>query len=94
MLRVRWFLKAEERLPPPPVRQSDDRVPVAVGIVLWALLAVVGFVRYDDLADRDRGWWAWCAVAGVVLGLLGMRILQRRREHAADDEPANRNETS
>jgi hypothetical protein len=80
---VRWHLKPHERLPQPEVRQTDDRVPVLVGTIAWAILAVIAFLEHDDLARHDREWWAWAAVAGAALGLVGLRQLQGRRNRAA-----------
>jgi hypothetical protein len=81
---VRWYLRPEERLPQPPVPESDDRVPVLIGTVAWAVLAVVAWIAYDTLEDDGRGWWLWSAVSGFVLGLMGLWIVQRRRTRGGD----------
>jgi hypothetical protein len=82
---VRWYLRAEERLPQPDVRQGDERVPVLAGTVVWLVLAGIAFLAHDDLARHDREWWAWTAVAGFALGLLGIRHMQRRHNRAAPE---------
>jgi hypothetical protein len=92
VLGVRWFVRPQDRLPHPEVRQTDDRAPVLVGTIAWAVLAVIAFLAHDDLARHDHEWWAWVAVSGAVLGVLGLRLLQGRhnRRTAADGtaEPA------
>ena len=45
--------------------------PIAVGMIIWLLLLTAGIIWRDDLAADGRTWWIWCAVTGVVLGLLG-----------------------
>jgi len=82
---VRWYLRAEERLPHPDVRRTDERAPVVAGTVAWLVLAGIAFLAHDDLARHDREWWAWTAVAGFALGLLGIRQMQRRHNRAAPE---------
>jgi hypothetical protein len=87
---VRWYLRPEERLPQPPLPETDDRLPVLVGTAVWAVLAVVAWVGYDDLDADGRGWWLWTAVCGTVLGVVGYAYMQRRkareRADAVDDD--------
>lgn len=51
---------------------------VAVGTVVWAVLAVVAFLFRDRLDAAGHGWWAWVCVAGAGLGLLGLPYVIRR----------------
>ena len=60
---------------------------IRVGTAVWALVLVVMLPFAGRLADDDRTWWLWTAVAGVVLGLAGVaftthrhRRIQRVRE--------------
>jgi hypothetical protein len=77
--RVRWYLPSAERRPQPPsVRHGDDRVPVLAGTAAWAVLALIAWVEYDDLAADGRGWWLWTAVSGAVLGVVGSFWMQHR----------------
>jgi hypothetical protein len=75
---VRWYLKAEERLPQPPPPDVDDRLPVLAGTVIWAVLALVGVLFRDRLAEDGREWWIWAASAGFLLGLVGLAYMHRR----------------
>lgn len=70
-------LPLEER-PTPPAPRTDDRVAALAGSAVWAVSLVVVLVERDDLVADDRGWWVWCAVAGLALGLVGLLHLQRR----------------
>ena len=49
------------------------RLPVVIGTVVW-LVAWVFLLATD--ADRD---WQWIAMAGWVLGLIGMPIMWWQR---------------
>ena len=69
---------------------------ITVGTVIWAVALVVTLVLHDWLSDRGAGDWVWITVAGVGLGLLGIRIVRRRRTRLSKmsqsdpsrDEPA------
>ena len=43
----------------------------AIGTLLWAVAFVLTKIFSDELADSGREWWSTCALAGVVIGLLG-----------------------
>ena len=52
---------------------------VAIGTALWAVALVVLVLFRDKLAETDSQWWITVAVAGVVLGVLGLLYTTRRR---------------
>ncbi|WP_285599245.1 DUF2530 domain-containing protein [Kineosporia sp. NBRC 101731] len=56
-----------------------ERLPVAVGTGIWALLFVLGLVLRPELESTGRGWWVWTALAGVALGFVGYTYLLVRR---------------
>ena len=73
--------------PVPPVDVDGLRV-VAVGTVLFAVAAVLTWLRRDQLAADGHGdWFAICA-SGAGLGLVGLlycwnRVRQRRATEAS-----------
>jgi hypothetical protein len=72
-------------MPAPPVLAplpvNTPRV-VLVGTVLWALALGLSLV-VPGLHSGSRSWWPWSAVAGLLLGLLGLAYLRRGRGNAA-----------
>ncbi|GAC1439997.1 MAG: hypothetical protein NVSMB55_03110 [Mycobacteriales bacterium] len=72
------------RHPDPPPLETDDVKIVAGGTAAWALATVIlGIAR---LAGADvHGWWIAMCLAGALLGLLGVRYCQRRRDAIARD---------
>ena len=52
--------------------------PVVGGIVIWLALLVVFLIKRDALDDAGNGWWVWCALTGVILGMLGFAIVATR----------------
>ena len=52
---------------------------VVIGTALWAVALVVLVLFRNKLAETDSQWWITVAVAGVVLGLLGLLYTTRRR---------------
>ncbi|MYS85382.1 DUF2530 domain-containing protein [Streptomyces sp. SID5474] len=70
--------------PAPPPHEGNIIRLVAVGSLIWFALFVVAWLMRDTLADDDRGWWPWCALAGSGLGLFGLWYC--RRLQSADED--------
>ena len=67
----------------PVARESDGLVEVAAGTTLFGVAAVVGLLTQGWLQVRGWGWWLDVAVAGFVLGLVGMSYCGYRRRRLA-----------
>jgi hypothetical protein len=70
---------------------ESDAVPViAIGTIAWAavlvLLLVLRALGHRPGAHDD---WLWIAVAGVGLGLVGLRTVRRRRAALRREAPAD-----
>ena len=63
---------------------------ITVGTVLWAVGLVVVLLLHGWLDDRGNADWVWIMVAGVGLGLLGIRIVRRRRARLRDESKSPR----
>lgn len=66
-----------ERRPDPEPLETNDVAIVAAGTLAWALALVVLLVLKATGTDIHDWWWQTC-VAGVALGLLGVRYCRRR----------------
>ena len=55
---------------------------VTVGTVVWAIAAVVLFLAKGQLS-ADSQDWPWIALAGTILGLMGIRYTKRRAARVA-----------
>lgn len=76
-----------DRRPDPPPLETDDVKIVAGGTAAWAL-AFIGLL-IARLAGADiHSWWLVMCAAGALLGLLGVRYCQRRRDAIARDRAA------
>ena len=79
------------RHPDPEPLETDDVKVVAVGTALWFVALAVTLLLHDRLADDGHGDWVWIALAGSLLGLLGLRYVVRRRaalrRDAAEEVP-------
>ena len=75
------------RRPDPEPLETNDVLIVAGGTALWAVaLVVLGIAR---LAGADiRTWWLGMCAYGVLLGLIGVKYCQRRRDAIARDRAA------
>ncbi|WP_432511238.1 DUF2530 domain-containing protein [Kineococcus sp. SYSU DK001] len=71
------FLPPSKAKPPPPPVRTDDRRPVLVGLVVWAVLLGVA-IAVPEVRDTGEGRWLGSCVAGLALGLVGLAHLHRR----------------
>lgn len=55
---------------------------VGAGTTVWLLLLVVS-LAVPGLHSGGRHWWPWAALAGLLLGLVGLLYLRRGRGNAA-----------
>lgn len=67
-----------ERKPDPEPLETNDVAIVAAGTVAWALGLLVLLILKAGGTDIHDWWWQMC-VAGVGLGLLGVRYCRNRK---------------
>jgi len=84
---VRLTPRPDQRRPDPPPLPTNDRRTVVVGTIVWGVLLVGAVAVHGRLQASGRGWWVWVPVAGVLLGLIGLRLVSRRRRGVRDGEP-------
>lgn len=76
---MRLWLKDSERRPDPLPARTDARQAFLAGTVLWVLGLGAALIWRDQITTAGLGWWVWCAVIGVGLGLFGLLWVQVRR---------------
>ena len=74
---MRLWLKDSERRPDPAPVQTDDRMPMIVGIAAWAI-AFVGLLVVGPRFPGFTGVWLVTCALGFVLGLFGLLYTVRR----------------
>jgi hypothetical protein len=83
---VRLWLNESERRPDPAPARADARKAVLVGTVAWLLALVGSLVFRAQLEAAGLGWLLWAAVTGLVLGVIGLVVVQVIRRRAARQE--------
>ena len=51
---------------------------VTLGTVVWSVATLIMVLMREQLEDAGRGNWIAIGVAGITLGLLGIRYTKRR----------------
>lgn len=87
--RMGLFTKGDtpRRPDPEPLETNDVRI-VAIGGLAWAVALVVLAVGRLAGNDAIQGWWLTMCACGAVLGVIGVRYCQRRRDAIARDAAA------
>ncbi|MDR6906880.1 NAD/NADP transhydrogenase beta subunit [Agromyces sp. 3263] len=83
---MRLWLNDSERRPDPAPARADARKAVLAGTVSWLVALVVTLVFRAQLEAADLGWLVWACVTGVVLGLVGLVVVQVIRRRIARQE--------
>ncbi len=75
---MRLWLKDSERRPDPLPARANARKAFFVGTLGW-LAALIGVLVFqNELVARGLGWWLWCSIIGLVLGVLGLAWVRLR----------------
>jgi hypothetical protein len=79
---MRFWLSEHERRPDPAPARADARKAVLAGTVAWVLALVGSLVFQAPLTDAGFGWFVPASITGVVLGVLGLVVVQLSRRRA------------
>jgi len=85
---MRLWLSESERRPDPAPARADARKAVLVGTLAWILALAAALAFRAPLQEAGLGWLVWAAVTGVVLGLIGLVVVQLTRRRR-DQDPAS-----
>lgn len=69
--------------PDPEPLETDDVKIVAGGTALWAVALLV-LLALKSTGTQVHGWWLVMCLAGIALGLLGVRYCGRRKRAVAN----------
>ena len=83
---MRFWLSESERRPDPAPARADARKAVLVGTIAWLVALVVALVFRTQLEAAGLGWLLWAALTGLVLGVIGLVVVQLIRRRAARQE--------
>ena len=83
---MRFWLSESERRPDPAPARADGRKAVLVGTITWLVALALSLVFRTQLEAVGLGWLIWAAVTGVVLGLVGLVVVQVIRRRIARQE--------
>lgn len=83
---MRLWLSDSERRPDPAPARTDARKALLVGTAAWLVALVVSVALREPLAEAGFAWFTTAAAIGVVLGVIGLVVVQlrRRRREPAD----------
>ena len=78
---MRFWLSESERRPDPAPARADARKALLAGTVAWLVALVAALLFRAQLEEAGLGWLVWAAVAGAVIGVVGLVVVQviRRR---------------
>ena len=83
---MRLWVSESERRPDPAPARTDARKALLAGTAAWIVALLGSIVLREPLADAGFGWFTTTAVIGVVLGVIGLAVVQlRRRRHRTLD---------
>ena len=83
---MRLWLNESERRPDQAPARADARKAVLVGTIAWLVALVVALVFRTQLEAAGLGWLLWAALTGLVLGVIGLVVVQLIRRRAARQE--------
>jgi O-antigen/teichoic acid export membrane protein len=83
---VRFWLSESERRPDPAPARTDARKALLVGTAGWLVALAIALLFRGQLAEAGLGWLVWAAVAGAVLGVVGLVVVQEIRRRIARQE--------
>ena len=88
---MRLWLSDGERRPDPVPARADGRKAVLAGTVGWGLAVAACLVFREPLESAGLGWFTAAAITGIVLGLIGLAVVQviRRRAGQSSERSAD-----
>lgn len=78
---MRFWLTESERRPDPVPARADARKALLAGTVAWLVALVAALLFRAQLEEAGLAWLVWATVAGAVIGVVGLVVVQviRRR---------------
>ncbi|HEY9365541.1 MAG TPA: DUF2530 domain-containing protein [Agromyces sp.] len=88
---MRLWLSDDERRPDPAPARADGRKAVLAGTLGWGVALVACLVFREPLESAGLGWFSAAAITGIVLGLIGLAVVQviRRRADQSSERSAD-----
>lgn len=82
---MRLWLSDSERRPDPAPARTDARKALLAGTAAWLVALLLSLALREPLADAGFDWFTTAAAIGVVLGVIGLVVVQLRRRRREPD---------